>query len=167
LALAAIQIALLGAVAADFAWERSHYPHLWLQAVAFDPALPIRGRYVRLAAVVQLDEAAPVAARRPGEVAERRQVRLEVRSGARGPELRARPDDHGGQWIRPARCGDRACWVLGEALAYFLPESAADPSRLVAGETLWIDASIPPHGPPRPIRLGTMRGDSFALVDAD
>jgi hypothetical protein len=39
-------------------------------------------------------------------------------------------------------------------LAFFIPESAADPSRRPPGEELWVEVTVPRRGPPRPIRLG-------------
>jgi hypothetical protein len=39
-------------------------------------------------------------------------------------------------------------------VAFFIPEDAKDPSRLPPGDELWVDATLPPHAPPRPIRLG-------------
>ncbi len=46
-----------------------------------------------------------------------------------------------------------------ETIAYFIPEDVADPSIRPAGETLWVEVTVPPTGPPRPIRLGVKRGD--------
>jgi uncharacterized membrane-anchored protein len=47
----------------------------------------------------------------------------------------------------------------GEVVAYFIPEDVADPSIRPAGETLWVEVTVPRDGPPRPIRLGVRRGD--------
>ena len=44
--------------------------------------------------------------------------------------------------------------IHDEPLAYFIPEHAVDPSRAKPGEALWVEASIPPQGPPRPLGLG-------------
>lgn len=44
-------------------------------------------------------------------------------------------------------------------VALFIPEDVADPSIRPAGETLWAEVTVPPAGPPRPIRLGIQRGD--------
>jgi hypothetical protein len=40
-----------------------------------------------------------------------------------------------------------------EPVAFFLPEHAADPSRLSPGKELWVEVSVPRKGPPRPIQL--------------
>jgi len=48
LLLASIQIALALSVTAKFAYDRETLPRTWVRAEAYDPSLPIRGRYVRL-----------------------------------------------------------------------------------------------------------------------
>ena len=55
------------------------------------------------------------------------------------------------------RCGEALCWQLAEPLAYFIPEHVEDPSRRPAGETLWVEVTVPPQGAPRPIRLGVKK----------
>jgi hypothetical protein len=41
----------------------------------------------------------------------------------------------------------------GEPVAFFIPEAAADPSILHAGEELWAEVTLPKKGPVRPIQL--------------
>lgn len=48
LLLAAIHVVLALSVTAKFAYDRQTLPHTWVRAEAYDPSLPIRGRYVRL-----------------------------------------------------------------------------------------------------------------------
>lgn len=45
----------------------------------------------------------------------------------------------------------------GETVAFFIPEDVADPSIRPAGETLWVEVTVPRTGPPRPIQLGVSR----------
>ena len=49
--------------------------------------------------------------------------------------------------------------VLQPAVAFFLPEHVPDPSRRPSEEELWVEVTVPQHGPPRPIRLGVKKGD--------
>lgn len=44
-------------------------------------------------------------------------------------------------------------WILSNPIAFFLPEHVEDPTRLPPGESLWAEVTVPPDGPPRPIRL--------------
>jgi hypothetical protein len=53
--------------------------------------------------------------------------------------------------------GDRRAVRLSPALAFFIPEHVADPSRRPAGEELWVEVTVPRRGSPRPIRLGVKK----------
>lgn len=156
LIVAMVHVLLIGSVGVKFLIDRDHYPRVWIASQPFDPNLPIRGRYVRLAALVTMeDQTAPT-----GAFATKR-VRLAVRDGA----LVATSDEHGHQDVRAATCGSERCWMLTEPLAYFIPEHIADPSRRKPGEELWVEATIPPNGPPRPIRLGVKSGGAMTVLD--
>jgi hypothetical protein len=48
LILAAIHVALALTVTAKFAYDRATLPRVWVKTAAYDPMLPLRGRYVRL-----------------------------------------------------------------------------------------------------------------------
>lgn len=50
-------------------------------------------------------------------------------------------------------------------VAYFIPEHVADPSRRAAGEELWVEATLPPKGPPRPIQLGVKKNGVLTPLD--
>jgi hypothetical protein len=144
----ALQVLLVAGIGAKFLYDRSHYPRLWVETAPYDPAMPIRGRYVNIALLVDAERAAPE------EAADRAPNMFRARLEARGGRLFAVQDDEGGRhWVRSTRCGDRNCWQLAEPLAYFIPEHAEDPSRPRAGAKLWAEVTLPPTGAPRPIRL--------------
>jgi hypothetical protein len=42
---------------------------------------------------------------------------------------------------------------LDEPVDFFIAEHAADPTWLKPGQELWIEVTIPPQGPPRPLQL--------------
>jgi hypothetical protein len=42
---------------------------------------------------------------------------------------------------------------LRDATDFFLAEHAPDPMALKHGQELWIEVTLPPKGPPRPIQL--------------
>jgi len=154
LCVALVQVLLAASVGARFMIDRARYPRAWLATQPYDPNLPIRGRYVRLQGVVNADDSPS----RGNWV----RVRLEVR----GEALFAIPDTKGHQQIRPG-CGSNPCWVLIEPLAFFIPEHFEDPSRLPGGRSLWVEASIPPNGPPRPIRLGVKKDADGTIEPID
>jgi hypothetical protein len=156
LLVAIVQVLLICSIGAKFLFDRYQYPSVWVATLPYDPDLPIRGRYVRLSAVVDLD--APVAWTRSDAM---QRMRLTVRGNA----LVAIPDDKGHQFVRRGTCGAEPCWVLTEPLAYFIPEHAIDPSRRKTGEKLWVEVTIPPNGPPRPIRLGVQQDGKLSPLD--
>jgi len=49
--------------------------------------------------------------------------------------------------------------TLNQPVPFFIPEHVPDPSVRSAGETLWVEVTLPPKGPPRPIQLGVKKGD--------
>jgi hypothetical protein len=42
---------------------------------------------------------------------------------------------------------------LDTPVDFYIPEHAAIPSPLKAGQELWIEVTVPPNGPPRPLQL--------------
>jgi hypothetical protein len=46
---------------------------------------------------------------------------------------------------------------LPQASLFFIPDTAKDPTHLNPGEELWVLATIPRKGPPRPIALGVKK----------
>lgn len=154
LVIAAAQVALAASVGAKFLWDRSNYPRIWAETAPYDPDLPIRGRYVRIAVLV---EPARSPAKDGGELSDMYRAYLDVYKD----RLYAVEDENGRNWVTKRRCGEADCWQLANALAFFIPEHAVDPSRRPEGETLWVEVTVAPTGPPRPIRLGVKReGDA-------
>jgi hypothetical protein len=156
LLVAIVQVLMVGSIGAKFLFDRYQYPSVWVATLPYDPDLPIRGRYIRLSAVVQFEPSLEPATARGMQG-----VRLTVRNGA----LMATPDSKAHQFVRLGTCGAEQCWVLSEPLAYFIAEHAIDPSRRKAGEKLWVEVTIPPNGPPRPIRLGVQQDGKLSPLD--
>jgi hypothetical protein len=151
LALAAIHAALVAALGAKFVYDRAHFPRLWVETAPYDPDLPVRGRYVRIALVVEANRAQPKAGDGNTDAFV---ARLEARDG----RLFAVEDEaRGRHWVR--ECNEGRCWQLSEPLAYFIPEHAPDPSVQPGGSSLWAEVTLPPTGAPRPIRLGVKKGE--------
>src|SRR5207247_10916041 len=53
--LAALQLAIVASLAAKYAIDRARFPRVWAQTVAYDPDLPIRGRYLSVRLRVDAD----------------------------------------------------------------------------------------------------------------
>ena len=136
-ALMALHCLLVLTVAGKYAWDRGRLPRAWANATPVDPNLPIRGRYVTMQLHVEAGDAS----------SDWSTARLSAVNG----HLVAHTVSTGGLAIWRRRPD---LWILSEPVAFFIPEHAADPSRLAAGEELWVEVSVPPKGPPRPLRLG-------------
>ena len=156
LVLGAAQILLVGSVGAKFLYDRAQYPRLWVQTAPYDPVMPIRGRYVNIALLVDAERGeSPVASDKAPNMY---LARLEARDGRL---IAVQDDENGKHWVSSRRCGERQCWQLSQALAYFIPEHAADPSRTPGGAMLWAEVTLPPTGAPRPLRLGMKKGEAI------
>ena len=149
LLLALAQLLLVAGIGAKLLVDRERLPRVWVEAPAFDPALPIRGRYANLTLAVL-----PADGRTASGAGAWFDARLEVRDG----QLTAVPERGGPVLVRSQARAGAARWVLAEPALFFLPEHAADPTRRAAGEELWVEVTVPDNGPPRPIRLGVRRG---------
>jgi hypothetical protein len=138
LLIAVLQCAIVLSMTAKYEWDRERLPRVWARVAPVDPNAPLRGRYLQLRVEVVMDGALP------GSLPAH--VRLAVRNG----QLTARPDDSGDLEIWNTL--DRTS--LTQPVAFFLSDTAADPSRLKPGEELWVEVSVPPNAMPRPVRLG-------------
>jgi hypothetical protein len=166
-AVAAVQLALVASLGAKYALDRAWLPRVWTQTVAYDPDLPIRGRYlsVRLrveAGKVYRDTPLPKA-NRFSFWGDMRDVKLSVQDG----RLVASPADGptGLQVARWINNRGEEVTALSEPVAFFLPEHVTDPSWRKPGEELWIEVTVPKKGPPRPIRLAMKQGETFTPLD--
>jgi len=75
-------------------------------------------------------------------------ARVWVRSAPYDPNLPIR-----GRYVSLRLVSDQK-ELNGQQVDYFIPEHAEDPSHRPQGEELWVEVTVPPKGPPRPIRLG-------------
>ena len=140
---ALIQMALLLGIAGTYQVERIHDPHVFIETTPVDPNLPIRGRYLTLSAKVEMSAKQEV----------EQGVPIKVRLQSVNARLVATPDQQGDIMVLAMPCGQTRCYRLAEPLAYFIAEHAPDPSR--SNQSLWVEASLPAHGMPRPISLAT------------
>jgi hypothetical protein len=135
------QVLLVLAVFGKLEWDRATLPRVWARTVPIDPEDVLRGRYVRL----WLD------------AADRRSVpsdTVRVEFAAVDSQLVIR-EARGWEGLRVNTSSPASVRgvVVAEPVAFFIPESAPDPSRLEPGQELWVEVSVPPHGMPRPIRV--------------
>jgi uncharacterized membrane-anchored protein len=148
--LAVVHVILALSVAGKFLYDRQTLPRVWVRTVPYDPVLPLRGRYVRLAAEVDF------AGTPDSNFAS--QVSLQIADG----RLTARQNPPGDYSLLRRN----ETWQLQGALAYFIPEGIPDPSFRPEGEELWVEVSLPASGLPRPVRLGVKtKGSEIVPLD--
>ncbi|HUB52770.1 MAG TPA: hypothetical protein VL986_11500 [Terracidiphilus sp.] len=166
-----VQLALVLSIAAKYLYERETCPRVWARAIAYDPEMPMRGRY--LSAQLEVDgcgSTLPSAAHaefprdvsgavRPGPYKVRGgPLSFYAKLGVENNRLVAKWLE--GEWVQ---ADGMEVWAndgtpcdrmhLKEATDFFLPEHAPDPMALKRGQELWIEVTLPPEGPPRPIQL--------------
>ena len=153
LIVAALHLALVASLGAKMLADRAIRPRVWARVVPFDPNLPIRVRYVRMAIEGAAD-----------------QTVHSVYDGYFQPAVRDNalvfvPAGDGNLYGAVQQRDGRYVVRLREPLAYFIPEHVPDPSIRAGGEELWVEVTLPRRGPPRPIRLGVMKDGSLHPLD--
>jgi hypothetical protein len=144
LAVLILQCLIALSVFGKYTLDRDRLPRVWAKAAPVDPNLPIRGRYLSLRLEV---DTTPI----PGPSQSFGNAgHLSIRDGRLFVDRDGAPAGSS-TLVFIMRLRDQ--WTLMKPVAFFLPEHAADPSRLPAGKELWVEVSVPRKGPPRPIRL--------------
>ena len=169
-ALLLIQLAIVSTVAGKYLYQRWTCPRVWVRTVAFDPELPMRGRYLSLRPVVDgcqstLPSAKAAQFRRdingaavksPFQVQALVRFRADLRVENNHLVVIALRDDQNGTLgqgvvVSPGAACD--AMQLEKPVDFYISEHAADFSRLQPGQELWIEVTVPPKGPPRPVQL--------------
>jgi hypothetical protein len=167
-----IQLALVSSIAAKYLYQRSTCPRVWTRAAAYDPNLVMRGRYLSLQLTVDgCQSTLPSALHaifprnadgtpRPNgfTVTQESPVQFRAKLKVDGNKLLAiripEADLHSTGVVVQAMPGS-PCDALHVAapVDFYIAEHATDPTPLEQGQELWIEVTIPPQGPPRPIQL--------------
>ena len=152
-----MQVLLVAGIGAKFLYDRANYPRLWVETAPYDPDMPIRGRYVNIALLVDADRAAP------GD-GDRAPNMFLARLEARGDRLVAvQDDDNGRHWVSS---GAAASGTAGSSpsRSRTSSRSMATTPRASRRAALWAEVTLPPTGAPRPVRLGVKRGDAIEPI---
>lgn len=148
LLLTAAHCGLIAGIAGKYAWDRFRLPRAWARTFPVDPWSPLRGRYISL--TVEVHPAPGLLPPRAFPIP----VSLKVRNN----QLVATQDPRASLYaFTRAVPGQQARLTLREPVQFFISEDIEDPSRRASGEELWVELSVPPKGPPRPIRLAVRR----------
>ncbi|MBC7853122.1 MAG: hypothetical protein IAF94_06780 [Pirellulaceae bacterium] len=146
LLVAALHVGIVLSLAGKLLWDRKTSPRVWAKTVPYDPSTPLRGRYVSLwMEVVPSQPASPEKELCP--------CRLVIEN----QRLTVKPDAKGSIWTQTIEQAGETGTLLSQRVAFFIPEHIQNPSVRAAGEELWAEVTVPPSGPPRPIRLGVKK----------
>jgi uncharacterized membrane-anchored protein len=175
IALLVIQLLLVTSIAAKYLYQRSTCPKVWVRTAAYDPEMVMRGRYLSLRLAVDGCQStlpsAPntdiprnsnggVKVNWRGDVQFRAKLKVE---GNKLIAIRIPDADESSKGVNVSTVPNSACDAmrLDEPVNFFISEHANDPSRLKAGEELWIEVTVPPIGPPRPIQLALKQNGAW------
>jgi len=171
IALLALQLLLVSAIAAKYLYQRWRCPRVWTRTVAYDPELLLRGRYIATQLVVDGCQSTLPSAKaaqfprdfsgvvkpgpyviRPTSVSFRADLKVQNNqlvavliegdeSGRAGQVISALPG---------APCGEMR---LDEPVNFYISDTAQSPLPLKPGQELWVEVTVPPKGPPRPLQM--------------
>ncbi len=170
-ALLVIQLGIVSSVAAKYLYQRWRCPRVWTRAAAIDPELPLRDRYLSLQLTVDGCRSTLPSAKlatfprdvsgaikpgpyvlRPTPVEFRTNLKVENNKLV-AVRVEGQEDLTAGEevWAAPgAPCGQMR---LEEPVDFYIAERARNPLPLKPGQELWIEVTVPPKGPPRPLQL--------------
>jgi hypothetical protein len=167
-----IQLMLVSSIAGKYLYQRRSCPRVWVRAAAYDPNMPIRGRYLSLQLTVDgcqstLPSALHAVFPRNSDGTTKQAgfhvnwqgaVRFRAKLKVEGGKLlviRIPEADLTSRGVNVTAWPDSSCDAmrLDEPVDFYIAEHAEDPSWLKPGQELWIEVTIPPQGPPRPTQL--------------
>jgi len=166
LLLALLHVALVCSLGAKLLYDRAHRPRIWIKSAIYDPDLPIRGKYLALSIEVPAEGFT-------GQMMTYGNSNNEYFSPnrcdlvLRGEQLVAVANERGEFWTNVRRRDNNLVAVINGETAYYLPEHKAGPTLHDRSEELWIEATIPRKGPPRPLRLGIKKNGVLTPLSAD
>jgi hypothetical protein len=134
--------------------DQERLPRAWAQAVAVSAGSRVHGRYltVNVSAVTDAGLVPRVDVVNGRSVSRSTPIALEARDG----RLVAHKAPTSYVDLVPADARPGAPAMIAQRVEYFLPPAAGDPMPLLRRGELWVEVSVPPQGPPRPLRLGKM-----------
>ena len=176
----AIQLALVSSIAAKYLYQRWSCPRVWTRTVAYDPELVMRGRYMSVRLIVDgcqstLPSAEDMTMPRDKDgvqtgkrfsIRAEQPVRFPARLKVEGNKLvaiRIPESDESTQGVMVEAVPGSSCedLRLDMPVDFYLAEHAANPTPVGAGKELWIEVTVPPKGPPRPVQLALKDGGAW------
>lgn len=165
-----IQLAIVSSVAAQYLYQRWKSPGVWTRAVEVDPPSPMRGRYLRLQLIVDGCQSTLPSAKAAEFLRDINGAAVQGQFGMRAGSLfranleiqnnrlvaiNAALDETGREGQQVIALPGTACdqMILYGPVPFYVAQGTIEPSTLKAGQELWMEVTVPPAGPPRPLQL--------------
>jgi hypothetical protein len=179
IALLIFQLLIVSSVAGKHLWQRWRCPRVWTRAAAIDPILPMRGRYLSLQLTVDGCQSTLPSAKfatfprdvngaiKPGPYVLRpRPVLFRANLKVQSNQLVAlrvegQEDPNVGEEISAPPGAPCNQMQLSDPVDFYIPDTAKSPLPLQPNQELWIEVTVPPTGPPRPIQLALKQDSSW------
>jgi len=167
-----IQLAIVCSIAAKYMYQRWTCPRVWTRTVAYDPELVMRGRYLSLQLTVDGCQSTLPSARQAQFPRDVNGAAVSGKYGLRftgerefAAELkvidnrlaailvRDQENSHSAQMVTTWHASTCEDMRLVAPVNFYISEHARSPLPVARDAELWIEVTVPPKGPPRPIQL--------------
>jgi hypothetical protein len=174
-----VQLLLVLTIAGKYLYERKTRPRIWVLSAQYDPNMPLRGRYLALQLRVDTcnlphDHAhftegykdANGVIQDPGSW--NWNVTLTSENGHLVPKLNDHPNNPNDNEYLTQHANQSCNQIpIPSQVEYFIPDTAKTPFPLKPGQQLWVEVTMPPSGPPRPIQLAISSEAGFQPLHLD
>ena len=167
-----IQLAIVSSIAGKYLYQRWTCPRVWTRTTSFDPELLMRGRYLSLQLMVDgcqstMPSAADAVMPRNLEgvptgakfsIRQALQVEFPARLIVKDNKLLAirlpeSDESTHGQMVEAPPGNSCDDMHLADNVDFYIAESAVIPPGKNRPREFWVEVTVPPKGPPRPIQL--------------
>jgi hypothetical protein len=171
IALLIIQLFVVSSIAGKYLWQRWRCPRVWTRAAAVDPEMPMRGRYLSLQLTVDGCQSTLPSAKfatfprdvngaiksgpyvlRPQPVLFRANLKVQNNQLV-ALRVEGQEDSNIGEEISAAPGAPCNQMQLYDPVDFYIADTAKSPLPLQPNQGLWIEVTVPPTGPPRPLQL--------------
>ncbi|HEY2857324.1 MAG TPA: hypothetical protein VGJ21_02780 [Terracidiphilus sp.] len=178
LALLLIQLAIVSTIAGKYLYQRWTCPRVWTRSVAYDPELVMRGRYLSMQLEVDgCESTLPSGAQAQfprnvdGTIASKNftvrgpvldfPAKLAVKNNRLIAVHERDSEDTHAQMVSAPENTPCDRMRLQQPVNFYISEHADSPFAGQPGGELWIEVTVPPKGPPRPIQLALKQGGAW------
>jgi uncharacterized membrane-anchored protein len=180
IAVLVIQLALVCSVAGKYLYQRWTCQRVWTRTAAFDPELIMRGRYLSLQLTVDGCSSTLPSAKQAefprdvngaavsGEFGIRNYENMNFPAELRvidnrlaAIHIRDPKDRKSSQMVTAWRATSCKDLRLVAPVNFYIAEHSRSPLPMATGAELWIEVTVPPKGPPRPIQLALKQNGAW------